>query len=256
MNQPIVIIGMGQLAGVLARAFLRQGYPVFPVTRNMNISEEASSLPDPRMVVVAVAEKDFKTVMEEIPEQWRNRLVLIQNELLPMDWEAFKVQNPTILSVWFEKKKGIDYNPFLPTPMYGPHAELISESLQEIEIPSRVMGSMDDMVIELVVKNIFVFTINICGLVLPEGTTSSMLWEKDQELALAVADNIIDIQEFITGKTFARGRLIEGLQKGLYGDPRHPCKGRSAQGRLERILGVADQKGLEIKAIRELAQRV
>ena len=181
------------MAGVLATAFLRKGHPVFPIIRKMNMSEEVNTIVNLRMVVAAVAKKDFKTVMGEIPLQWRDKLVLIQNELLPRDWEAFGITDPTNLSVWFEKKKGMDYNPFLPTPMFGPHAELIAESLQAIEIPSRVMGSMDNMVAELVGKNVFVFTINICGLALPDGTTSSMLWENEQNLALAVADNVIDI---------------------------------------------------------------
>lgn len=256
MNQPIVIIGMGQLAGVLATAFLRNGHPVFPINRKMKMSEEANAIPNPRMVVVAVAKKDFKAVMGEIPEQWRDKLVLIQNELLPRDWENIDIKDPTILSVWFEKKKGMDYNPVLPTPVFGPHAELIAESLQAIEIPCRVVGSLDDMVAELVSKNVFVLTINICGLALPEGTTSSMLWEKDRDLALAVADNVIDIQEHITGRKFDRPQLMDGLEKGLYGDPRHKCKGRSARGRLDRILEIADQSGLKIKSIREMAERI
>lgn len=256
MNKPIVIIGMGQLAGVLATSFLRNGRPVFPITRKMNMSEEANAVTNPEMVVVAVAKKDFNAVMGEIPEQWRDKLVLIQNELLPIDWKNFDITDPTILSVWFEKKKGMDYNPVLPTPVFGPHAELIAESLQGIEIPCRVVGSLDDMVAELVAKNVFVITINICGLALPEGTTSSMLWEKDRELAFAVADNVIDIQEHITERKFDRAHLMEGLEKGLYGDPGHKCKGRSARGRLDRILEIADQAGLKIKSIRELTERI
>ncbi len=256
MNQSIVIVGMGQLAGVLASAFLRKGYPVFPITRNMNMSEEVNTITNPRMVVVAVAKKDFKSVMDEMPDQWLDKLVLIQNELLPGDWEAFDVLDPTILSVWFEKKKGMDYNPVLSTPVFGPHAELIVNSLQDIDIPCRIVGSMDEMAAELVAKNIFVLTINICGLALPDGTTTSMLWEKDRDLALAVADDVIDIQEHVTGRKFDRARLMEGLKKGLYGDPEHKCKGRSARGRLDRILDIADQSGLKIKSIRELAERI
>lgn len=256
MNQKIVIIGMGQLAGVLSFAFLRMGCPVYPITRKMDMAEELSAIADPGMVVVAVAKKDFKSVMGEIPEQWCDRLVLIQNELLPNDWEPFGIADPTILSVWFEKKKGMDYNPVLPTPVFGPHAELIAQSLQAIDIPSRVVGSLDKMVAELVAKNVFVLTINICGLALPEGTTSSMLWENHKDLALAVADNVIDLQEQITGRTFNRTQLTEGLEKGLYGDPGHPCKGRSARGRLERFLEMADQSDLEVKAIRDLAEGI
>jgi hypothetical protein len=255
MKQPIVIIGIGELASVLARAFLRNGHPVHPITRSMNIAEEANNLPDPHMVVVAVAEKDYPAVMETMPEQWRNHLVLIQNELLPRDWETYDVQNPTILSVWFEKKKGMDYNPILPSPVYGPMADLVAQSLEQIDIPCKILASNDDLVSELALKNVFVFTINIAGLVLAEGTTTSMLWEKDRELALEVADDIIDLQESITGKTFSRDRLREGLVAGLKGDPHHKCKGRSAHGRLVRTIKLADEADLKIQAIRDVQRR-
>jgi len=256
MKQPVVIIGIGQLAGVLAKAFLLNGHPVFPITRSMNIVAEANNLPDPQMVVVAVAESDFRAVMETIPDRWRNHLVLIQNELLPRDWEAYDVQNPTIMSVWFEKKKGMDYNPILPSPIYGPMADLIAESLEKIEIPCKILHSSDDLVAELVLKNVFVFTINIAGLVLPEGTTTSMLWEKDRELALDVADDIINLQESITGKSLNHDRLREGLVAGLKADPHHKCKGRSAHGRLVRTVKLADEAGLKIPAIRDVERRL
>lgn len=255
MNQPIVIIGIGELAGVLARAFLGNGHPVYPITRDMNIEEEAINLPKPKMVVVAVAEKDFPAAMETIPDQWRNHLVLIQNELLPRDWEAYEIKDPTVISVWFEKKKGMDYNPLIPSPVYGPMADFIAQSLEKIQIPCKVLSNEDDLVFELALKNVFVFTINIAGLVLSEGTTTSMLWEKDQQLATNVANNIIDLQESITGKTFSRDLLIGGLISGINGDPHHKCKGRSAQGRLIRTIQIADDTGLKIQAIRDVNKR-
>ena len=77
MNQPIVIVGIGELGGVFARAFLRRGSPVYPVTRSMNIAEEAERIPQPELVLVAVTERDFKAVMATIPNQWRNCIVLL-----------------------------------------------------------------------------------------------------------------------------------------------------------------------------------
>ena len=255
MEQPIVIIGIGELAGVLARAFLRNGHPVYPVTRGMDIEAEAKNLPDPRMVLVGVAEKDFPDVMETIPKQWKNKLVLIQNELLPKDWEKFNVGNPTIMSVWFEKKKGMDYNPIRSSPVYGPMAEIIAGSLEKLDIPCNVLGSEDDLLSELVLKNVFVFTINIAGLVLAEGTTTGMLWEENRQLALDVAGNVIDLQESITGKQFSRDRLREGLVAGLNGDPHHKCKGRSAHGRLIRTVEAADAAGLKLETIMDVSRR-
>lgn len=256
MKPPIVIIGIGELAGVFARAFLRNGYPVYPVTRSTKINEAAQNLPRPQLVLVAVAEKDFREVMQTIPAGWRSRLVLLQNELLPRDWEAYAIENPTVISVWFEKKRGMDYNVLLPSPVYGPNADLIAESLAGIEIPCNVLSSADDLVFELVLKNVFVFTINIAGLALPEGTTTAMLWQENQKLALDVADNVIDLQEFVTGKTFARDGLRQGLLAGINGDPQHRCRGRSAPGRLTRIVEIADEANLPIPAIRDIHRRL
>lgn len=104
MDKAVVIIGIGELAGVFARGFLRNGYPVYPVTREMNISEIAKSSPDPELALVAVAEKDLSEVLRTIPPHWRERIGLLQNELLPGDWEKYDIENPTVISVWFEKK--------------------------------------------------------------------------------------------------------------------------------------------------------
>jgi hypothetical protein len=256
MKPPIVIIGIGELAGVFAKAFLRNGHPVYPIIRGMNIAAEAENLPNPQLVLVAVAEKDFQAVMQTIPDIWRNRLVLLQNELLPRDWEAHGVANPTVISVWFEKKKGMDTHVLLPSPVYGPQADLIAASLAGIEIPCKILNSDEELVFELILKNVFVFTINIAGLVLEEGTTTSMLWQKHQKLALDVADDVIDLQEHATGKTFARERLKKGLRAGIEGDPNHRCKGRSAHGRLTRMITLADDAGLKIKAIRSIHRRL
>jgi hypothetical protein len=256
MNPPIVIIGIGELGGVFAKAFLRSGHPVYPLTRSMSMTEEAQNLVDPQLVLAAVAEKDFHTVMDTIPDPWRSRLVLLQNELLPRDWEAHGVANPTVISVWFEKKKGMDYHVLLPSPVYGPNAHVIAESLVRIDIPCRILTGEDELVFELVLKNVFVFTINIAGLVLEEGTTTSTLWQKHRKLALDVADNVIDLQEHATGQTFSRERLKEGLLAGIEGDPNHRCKGRSAHGRLTRMVRFADDAGLKIQAIRDIHRRL
>ena len=49
--------------------------------------------------------------MEEIlagmPAQWKDRVVLIQNELLPPKWEKFQLA-PTVAVCWYEKKRGMD----------------------------------------------------------------------------------------------------------------------------------------------------
>ena len=256
MNNPIVILGIGELAGIFAKAFLRKGYPVYPVTRSMNISDQADSIPQPELVLVAVAEKDFKAVMATIPVAWRNCTGLLQNELLPRDWKSYDITQPTVISVWFEKKKGREYKVLIPSRVYGPKAGLIAESLEDFEIPCKILSGEDELLYELVFKNVFVLTINIAGLVLEEGTTTETLWTQHNEFARTIADEVIDVQERLTGTAFQKKKLIDGLAEGVYGDPQHKCRGRSAQGRLTRVLDIADEAGLEIPRIRDIRARL
>jgi hypothetical protein len=254
MNPPIVIIGIGELAGVFARGFLRNGYPVFPITRDMDISAAYQKVTDPELVLVAVAEKDFADVLAKIPSKWREHLGLLQNELLPGDWQAYNIANPTVISVWFEKKKCQDYKVLIPSPVYGPRADLIADSLELIEIPCKRLSSAEELLIELVIKNVFVFTINIAGL-LTSGTTGA-LWSDHNELARTVAEEVIDLQEWITGATFERDHIINGMVNGIKGDPDHKCTGRSAPARLTRVIELADEAGLEIPKIREIYSKL
>ena len=250
MNQPVVIIGIGELAGVFARGFLRNGYPVFPITRRMDISVALQTVPDPILVLVAVAEKDFADVLAKIPSKWHDRIGLLQNELLPADWQVYNITNPTVISVWFEKKKRQDYKVLIPSPVYGPGADLIADSLEQLDIPCKRLSSPEALVIELVIKNIFVLTINIAGL--ETGGTTGALWSEHTELARTVADEVIDLQEWMTGQTFKRDQLMDGLVNGINGDPHHKCTGRSAPDRLKRVIELADTANLKIHKIREI----
>ena len=252
MNQPIVIVGIGELGGVFAKAFLRNNYPVYPVTRSINITDMADRIPQPELVLVAVAEKDFKAVMTTYPTAWRNCTGLLQNELLPRDWETYDITKPTIISVWFEKKKGREYKVLIPSRIHGPKAGLMAQSLQDIGIPCKILSSEDELLFELVLKNVFVLTINIAGIVLEEGITTETLWTDHNEFARSIAEEVIDIQEWLTKAVFQRKKLIDGLAEGVYGDPQHKCKGRSARGRLKRVLDLADKAGLELPRIRDI----
>ena len=256
MNQPVVIIGIGELGGVFAKAFLHAGYPVYPVTREMDINEAAKKMSNPLLVLVAVAENDFASVMQSIPAPWRNCVGLLQNELLPRDWQSYHIVAPTVITVWFEKKKGMDFNVLIPSRIYGPQAEPMADALSGIGIACEILPAADDLLYELVRKNVFVFTINIAGLVLPEGTTTADLWARHNELALAVANEVIDVQEWLTGTSFERNRLVDGLIEGINGDLHHKCKGRSAPGRLQRAVAAADEACLEIPRLRQIKLRV
>ncbi|MDH5361370.1 MAG: hypothetical protein OEX03_12430, partial [Gammaproteobacteria bacterium] len=226
MLQPVIVIGMGEMAGVFSRGLLKLGHPVYPVTRQTDIEELAAAIPEPALVLVAVGENDLHPTLEKIPAQWRDRIGLLQNELLPRDWQAHQLANPTVISVWFEKKKGQDFKVLIPSPAYGPAAGILEQALQKLDIPCWIVASAEEMAFELVRKNVYILTTNISGLRI--GGTVEDLWYKNETLARQVANEVIDIQEWLTGQTFDREQLILGMLEGIKGDLAHMNMGRSA----------------------------
>lgn len=251
MKEPIVVVGIGEMAGVFTRGLLKLGHPIFPVTRRMDMDKVAKAIYEPALVLVAVGENDLHPTLEKIPAPWRDRLGLLQNELLPRDWMQHNVGNPTVVSVWFEKKKGQDVRVLIPSPAFGKQAGLLQEALGSIDIPVRVLDSATELLFELVVKNVYIVTTNCAGLV--TGGTVSELWANHRELAEAIAREVIRIQESLTGQSFDADALIQGMLNAFEGDPEHKCMGRSAPARLARAIRQADAAGLDVPRLREIA---
>lgn len=251
-KKPIIIIGMGEMAGVFARGFLRSGYPVYPVTREMDIQQRAKLINDPELVLIAVAEKDIQAVLQTIPEQWKDRLALLQNELLPNDWQQHQL-TPTVISVWFEKKKGQDAKVLIPSPAYGNKADILVNALNSIDIAARALNNEAELLFELVVKNVYILTTNIAGL--KTGGTVSELWSQHQDIARDVAAEIILLQEKLTGENFDTAKLIDAMLVAFNGDPDHGCMGRSAPARLERALMLAEKHQLTLPTLQNISKQ-
>jgi len=211
---------------------------------------EAAALVEPELVIIAVAEKDLDHVLQTIPRPWRSKLLLLQNELLPEDWSRYNLE-PTVISVWFEKKKGRNRKVIIPSPVYGRHAQHVADALETIDIPARVLASADDLLFELVLKNVYILTTNISGL--QTGGTVAELWSQHQDVAISVANEIIQLQQKLASKSFDSDRLVEAMVLAFDGDPEHECTGRRAADRLERALELADERGLDLPQLKHIA---
>jgi ketopantoate reductase len=247
----IVIIGLGQLGRVFAGGLLRAGCTVIPVNRGDDMAALARQHPAPELVLVAVAEADLHAVLAALPEIWKPCVALIQNELLPRDWEAHGYTDPTVMSVWFEKKKGTDAKPLIASPVAGQGAALLCRALAAVELPCRQVALGDDLLFELVRKNVYILTTNIAGL--KTGGTVAQLWAQHEVFARQVANEVMDIQDALTGTQHNRDKLITGMLEAFDGDPEHGCTGRSAPARLARALQHADAFKLGVPTLRSLA---
>lgn len=248
----VVVVGIGELGSVFARGFLRLGRTVVPVTRRVTMREVAVGLPDPELVLIAVGEAGLPDVLSDIPDVWRDRIVLIQNELLPASWEPYGLAIPTVASVWFEKKAGQDSKVIIPTPVAGPHAGAVVSALGSIGIAARQVADAA-ILHELVVKNLYILTSNIAGLELPEGTTVGELWQSHRQHAELVFDDVLALQEALVGHGLDRTGLMASMEVAFAGDPDHKAMGRSAPARLERALGQARSLGIAVPTLDRIA---
>ena len=156
-----------------------------------------------------------------------------------------------MISVWFEKKKDQDAKIIVPSPVFGPLVKLVHEALAKTDIPSRILDNDSELLAELVLKNLYIVTANVAGLKV--GGTVGTLWEQHQEFTTKVANDVLDIQEALTGQTFDRQQLIEDMLFCFNGDLQHNCMGRSAPVRLTRALEQADAAKLTVSTLRSIA---
>jgi prephenate dehydrogenase len=76
---PVVLVGVGEMGGVFAKALLKKGHTVIPVIRSTSVEDLAGSEPEPTLVLVTVGEDDLDGVLSSLPASWKNRVALIQN---------------------------------------------------------------------------------------------------------------------------------------------------------------------------------
>ena len=210
----------------------------------------ADELPEPELVLIAVGEADLHEQLMKVPETWKDRLVLLQNELLPRDWQRHNLE-PTVISVWFEKKKGMDSKVIIPSPVFGKHAQQVADALASIDIAARVLADEAELVHELVLKNVYILTTNIAGIEV--GGNVGQLWDEHRLLAESVALEVIRLQEALTGQTLDHQGLIDGMVNAFDGDLEHMCMGRSAPVRLQRALMLAEQNELSLSMLQRVA---
>lgn len=248
MLNPVVVIGIGEIGSVFARGFLKTGHPVIPVNRGADFEQVAAVYPHPELVLLAVGENDLAASLAGLPEIWSSKMVLVQNELLPRDFTH--LSSPTVVSIWFEKKKGQDSKPIMPSPVFGPKSEIIEAALAAVDIPVVELDDAKQLEFELVAKNLYILTTNIAGI--RTGGTVASLWQQHEAFARAVAADVIELQEGLTGHTFDRDALLARMLAAFAGDTEHKCMGRSATARLKRALDYADRLQLEVPTLREV----
>ncbi len=268
-DKAVVVVGIGELGSLFSRGFLRSGFSVFPVLRHTDCAEVDSVVKklgpsNPLLVLVAVDMTDLAGVLERIPDQWRDRLVLIQNELLPRHWRGLCPEDtvPSVVVVWLEKKKGIDtkIRECVPEFVYSPNiaiGDAVEASLNCLGIPTCRMPTFPAMLPEMVTKNMLNLVMNIGGLALgPNSTFTELLSPAHTELLESVLSDAATVQKASLDERESdadfekiKQRVVE-LMRAM--PPDMKCQGRYARKRLERALATAEEKCRQVPKFREI----
>lgn len=251
-DNDVVLVGLGQMGSVFAHAFLREGHTVHPVNRETDADALAERVPEPAICMVTVGEADLDGVLETLPESWRSRVGLLQNELLPPSWEKHGISDPTVAVVWFEKKATIATKVILPTPVAGPEAALISRSLLRIGVGAEMVED-DALLPALVAKNLYILVANCAGL--ETGGTVGDLFENHRPLVDAVAGEVLAIQKALVGRPLGNeSEILRIVERAVASDPEHGAKGRSAPARLKRAIAQAEEHDIDVPKLKALAE--
>jgi len=148
----------------------------------------------------------------------------------------------------------MDSKVIIPSPVFGRHAQLVADALSSVDIAANVLASAEDLLFELALKNVYILTTNISGL--ETGGTVGELWSKHQDVATEVANEIVLLQQKLTGQSLHKEPLIEAMVHAFNGDLEHGCMGRRAPARLERALKLADEHGLELPRLKQISRKV
>jgi len=257
MNAPssgnAIVVGIGQLGSEFALGLLRRGYAVFPVTRAQNLAQVADAAGAVELIVLAVGEAALGPVLESVPTRLRDRVALVQNELVPADWQQAGFTEPSGVVVWFEKKAGRPIHVVRPSVSYGPQSALLLELLAQLDV-SAYAAQPETVEFELALKNLYILVHNLAGLAV-QGTVGE-LWREHAPFARDVASDVLAHQEARLGHALDRSALLAALDQAASADPAHGLAGRTARERLGRVLDQARRAGLRLPTLERLGERI
>lgn len=247
----VVTVGIGQMASVLSFGLLRTGRVVVPVTRERTMEEVAADWPNPALVILAVGETELEPALAALPPPWRDRVGMLQNELRPSVWRRHGIARPTVLSAWFEKKRGIDVRVLRPSPVFGPGAEIVARALGAIGVGAHVAAE-SELQVELAKKNLYILTANLAGLAVD--TTVGELWERHRPLVLELFEELLGLEERLLETRLDPAEQHASWLLAVSSGPERRARGRTAPDRLRRVLAEADRLGLPVPRLRALGE--
>ncbi|MFZ9889067.1 MAG: hypothetical protein ACO3JL_16340 [Myxococcota bacterium] len=245
--QDLIVVGIGQLGTLFGEAALGIGRRVTPLRRDSDVERCLDDVPAGCPVLMATGEADLERAVQRLPAAYRDDLILVQNELFPVDLVALGIAQPTTAMVWSSKKSGRALQVGAPTEVFGRHADLMEQLHNTLQIPCRRAESVADRDAGLVAKFAFILTINALGL---QRDLSLGKWlSEDHAKVLALCDDARRLGEKRLGHAVDPEAVQRRVLAGMEALADMPSRGRTALQRLEKARQDANRLGLSLPAL-------
>lgn len=251
LQNPIVIIGLGQLGETFSKSWHQLGYPIVPVRRRQTLPEAFDQ--KPQAVLIATGERDLPSVLATLSPGLKDRAILLQNELVPRIWAPY-LTTPTLAAIWFEKKPGITLHSLRPSVAYGPQVHLLSTAFEVLNQPLQSVDTYEHMVVELMIKNTFILATNIYGLVSP-GPLKNFISPRHRTRVQQLLNEICPLQSCLTGLMCPVDRTSHDIWEVIAKNAELVVPGRSALDRLHRTITTARQSNLFTPELDRIARQ-
>lgn len=243
----LIVVGIGQLGTLFGEAALGIGRRVTPLRRDSDVERCLDDVPAGSPVLLATGEADLEQAVQRLPEAYRGDIILVQNELFPGDWEALGIEKPTTAMVWSSKKSGQPLQLGAPTEVFGPHAVLMEQLHDALQMPCRRAESVADRDAGLVAKFVFILTINALGL---QRDLPLCAWlADDRQRVLDVSDDARRLGEQRLGHAVEPEAVRRRVLAGMEALAQISARGRTAAQRLEKARNDAARFGLSLPAL-------
>ncbi len=236
------VVGLGQLGRVTAEGLLSSGWTVTGYRRH---EDDYETLDNVQLAVIATGEDDLLSTLSSTPRSWRDsKTVLLQNELLPAQWQSCHVVDPTIFIVWFSKKPGQTIREYRPSLLFGPRSKEMAMAMEMVGVETEFIPNEEELITALITKNTYIWTQNLVSLAVADPLASSVL-NQYRNTFDSIISEVIATQELSVGIRINRESVTKEVLEVISKDGDKKLGGRTARARLQRLLKLASSVQLD-----------
>jgi hypothetical protein len=246
----LVVIGLGELGKVFAQSALGAGVRVTPIRRQDDMAQRLRGLSPESPLLVAVGEEALLPVLDALPAERRDAVILLQNELWPTVWRS-RAMEPSVVLPWALQKPGLSRLVVGTSPVFGRQSALLCTLCAGAGIPSEPLRDELALMQALADKYAFILTINALG-AWRDDVLGAFLQSASARVE-ALCREASALSAVLTGAPIDASRCLSRTLEAMAAMASVSARGRTAKVRVARALAHAHDLGVAVPTLEACA---